>query len=94
MDFELKGKFAMVTGGSRGIGRAISLMLADHGANVVICGRTQESLDQTVADIKAKGVNAWGFQTDVSKVDQITKFVSDAADAAGTVPSLSKMASM
>lgn len=85
MDFELKGKVAMVTGGSRGIGRAISLMLADHGVNVVICGRTQESLDQTVADIKAKGVNAWGLQTDVSKVDEITKFVSDAVDTAGRI---------
>jgi len=85
MDFQLKGKVAMVTGGSRGIGRAISLMLADHGANVMICGRTQESLHRTVADIKAKGVNAWGLQTDVSKVDEITKFVSDTADATGQI---------
>lgn len=85
MDFGLKGKVAVVTGGSRGIGRAISLMLADQGTNIVICGRTQESLDQTVADIKAKGVNAWGFQTDVSKVDEITKFVDAAAAAAGQI---------
>lgn len=85
MDFELNGKTAIVTGGSRGIGRAISLMLADHGVNVVICGRTQESLDQTVADIQAKGVNAWGFQTDVSKVDEIERFVSLTVDATDQV---------
>lgn len=85
MDFELKGKVALVTGGSRGIGRAISLMLADHGADIVICGRTQESLDQTVSDIQAKGVQAWGFQTDVSKVDEIEKFISAAAEAAGKI---------
>lgn len=85
MDFELSGKTAIVTGGSRGIGRAISLMLADHGANVVICGRTQESLDQTVADIKGKGVNVWGFQTDVSKVEEIERFVGQATEAAGSI---------
>lgn len=85
MDFELSGKVALITGGSRGIGRAISLMLADQGVNVVICGRTQESLDETVADIKAKGVNAWGFQADVSKVDDIEKLVADAAGAAGKI---------
>lgn len=85
MDFELKDKVALVTGGSRGIGRAISLMLADHGANIVICGRTQESLDQTVADIKAKGVEARGFQADVSKVEDIERLVTDAAGAAGQI---------
>lgn len=85
MNFELNDKTAIVTGGSRGIGRAISLMLADHGANVVICGRTRESLDQTVADIQQRGVDAWGFQTDVSKVDDIERFVRDASDAAGRI---------
>lgn len=85
MDFELSGKVALVTGGSRGIGRAISLMLADQGVNVVICGRTQESLDTTVADIKTKGVDAWGFQADVSNVDDIARLVTDAAGAAGKI---------
>ena len=85
MDFELKDKVALVTGGSRGIGRAVALLLADHGAHVAICGRTQESLDQTVADIRSKNVNAWGFQTDVSQLEEIERFVGDAVDAAGRV---------
>ncbi|MEL0108365.1 MAG: SDR family oxidoreductase [Rhodospirillaceae bacterium] len=85
MDFGLSGKVAFVTGGSRGIGRAAALMLADHGASVVICGRTQETLDQNVADIRAKNVNAWGFQTDVSRTEEIEKFVDDATKAAGRV---------
>jgi len=85
MDFHLKDKVAFVTGGSRGIGRAVSLMLADHGVNVAICGRTQQSLDETVSDLKAKGVEAWGYQADVSRMEDVERFVSDATSNAGCV---------
>jgi len=85
MDLKLEGKTAIVTGGSRGIGRAVSLLLADHGADVVICGRTPESLDATVTEIRGKGVQAWGFQADVSRMEDIERFVSEAAHAAGRV---------
>lgn len=85
MDFLLKDKVAFVTGGSRGIGRAIALMLADHGMHVAICGRTPESLAETAADIRAKGVEAWEFQADVSQVDDLERFVADASAAAGRV---------
>jgi NAD(P)-dependent dehydrogenase (short-subunit alcohol dehydrogenase family) len=85
MDFKLKDKVAFVTGGSRGIGRAIALLLADQGVHVVICGRTRESLDKTVADIRSKHVNAWGFQTDVSHLEEIENFIGNALDAAGRV---------
>ncbi|MAN81181.1 MAG: short-chain dehydrogenase, partial [Magnetovibrio sp.] len=69
MDFELTGKTAFVTGGSRGIGRAIALTLAKQGANIALCGRTMESLEATAADIRALGVEAWPFQADVSKLE-------------------------
>ena len=85
MDFLLKDKVALVTGGSRGIGRAVSIMLADHGVNVAICGRTQKSLDQTVSDLKAKGIRAWGYQIDVSRMEDIERFVAEAASNAGRV---------
>ena len=85
MDFYLKDKVAFVTGGSRGIGRAIALMLADHGAKIIICGRSQESLDQTVAEIRDRNVDAWGFKTDVSQVDEIESFISNAIASAGCV---------
>ena len=85
MDFELKDKIALVTGGSRGIGRATALSLAGQGMHVAICGRTQESLDTTTADIKALGVNSWGFKTDVSKLEDIEALVSGTIDAAGRI---------
>ena len=71
MDFELKGKLVLVTGGSRGIGKSIALKLADQGADLVICGRNQDTLDKAVKDIQSKDVDVWGFQTDVSKSNEI-----------------------
>ena len=52
MDFQLQEKVALVTGGSRGIGRAIALTLASQGMHVAICGRNQETLDSTAAEIQ------------------------------------------
>ncbi len=76
---------ALVTGGSRGIGRGIALMLAEQGADVAICGRTMESLEKTAGDIRALGVRAWTHQTDVSDRDQVERFVAEAANAAGRI---------
>ncbi len=60
MDLGLKGRKAVVTGGSRGIGRAIADLLADEGADVAICARNAEQVATAVEALKAKGVNAWG----------------------------------
>ena len=65
MQFDLKGKVALVTGGGRGIGKSVSLALAREGANVALCGRTQETLDETAAEIRALGVEAWPIVADV-----------------------------
>ena len=85
MDFGLTDKVALVTGGSRGIGRAVALTLADQGMQVAICGRAPESLDATVADLHSRGVDAWGFQADVSRLDDVERFVREAVTAAGRV---------
>ncbi len=85
MDFHLKDKVALVTGGSRGIGRAVALTLAKEGVRVAICGRTQESLDETLTDLQGCGVDAWAFPADVSKLEDIESLVERTMGAAGQI---------
>lgn len=82
---EYAGKAALITGGSRGIGRAIALALARLGMDVAICGRSEDSLVKTCAEIEAAGVRAWGIRADVSKLEDIEKLVSDVKQAAGKI---------
>lgn len=63
--FRLDGKRALVTGASRGLGRAMALALAEAGADVVITGRTQESLDATTGELRARGRQAWAMRADM-----------------------------
>src|ERR1700744_4929003 len=66
--FSLAGKNAVVTGGSRGIGAAIALGLADAGADVVLTYREKQAEAQTIADqIKSKGRRALALQMDVTQ---------------------------
>ena len=71
MDLGIAGKFALVTGGSRGIGKQSALALAGEGVNVSICGRTQETLDVAVKEISSLGVKSFGFICDVSDSSQV-----------------------
>ena len=82
---EYAGKAALITGGSRGIGRAIALALARLGMDVAICGRSEESLAKTCGDIEAAGVRAWGIRADVSKLEDIERLVADVIQAAGKI---------
>ena len=52
----LEGKFALVTGGGRGIGKAVAIEFAKNGANVAVAARSKNELDQTVSDIEKYGV--------------------------------------
>jgi len=64
--FGLSGKRALITGASRGLGREMSLALAEAGADIVITGRTQNTLDHTAAEIRALGRQAWPIKTDMA----------------------------
>lgn len=69
----LNGKIAVVTGGTRGIGRAIAERLLREGCTVAICGRTQESADRAVTGMKSLG-RVTGYGADITKVDAVRKF--------------------
>jgi NAD(P)-dependent dehydrogenase (short-subunit alcohol dehydrogenase family) len=83
MDFDLKGRTALITGGSRGIGRAIGHALAAQGVNVAFCGRTPETLESTAGELREYGVGVWPVQADVSRLEEIQRFVGEAREAAG-----------
>jgi 3-oxoacyl-[acyl-carrier protein] reductase len=85
MDLGLKDKVAIVTGGSRGIGRAIALGLAAEGCNVAICARGEEKLRETEAEIKAKGVKTFAMPLDVTDGAAIEAFVERTASELGGV---------
>ena len=79
MDTKLKGKNALITGSSRGIGKSIALALAKEGCNIVINDITpaMEEAEKTVDEIKALGVNAEAFAADVSDYESVEKMVTE-----------------
>ncbi|UCH21685.1 MAG: SDR family oxidoreductase [Deltaproteobacteria bacterium] len=83
--YDLSGKVAIVTGGGKGIGRAIALGLAECGAKLILCSRTKEDLDHTAAEIKQKGREALPVVTDLMAGDQITNLVETAKNTYGRV---------
>lgn len=86
MQQDLSGKAAVVTGGSRGIGRAIAEVLAERGARVAIAYRDREDLAQeVVAGISATGGSGWAAQCDVADEASVNTFFEQAAAALGPV---------
>jgi len=82
---KLQDKIAIVTGGGRGIGRAIALLCAEEGARVAISARTAGQVTGVVDEIKAAGGEAIGMTCDVSVEDDVKKMVGQTVDAFGCV---------
>lgn len=83
MDLGLKGKNAIILGGTRGIGRAIADTLAKEGANVAVCARNADQVAAAVAELKALGVNATGASVDVTDGAALKAWIAAAASELG-----------
>ncbi len=85
MDLNLTGRVALVTASSLGIGQAIAMELAQEGCKVAICARRAEPLEATRAALEAAGAEAIAVQADMTKPEDIERFVQAAKDRFGTI---------
>ncbi len=85
MDFSLEGRVALVTGGSRGIGRSSALGLARAGADVVVASRKLSDLEKVSEEIRGLGRRSLAVAAHVAKMDQIKDLVSKVKDEFGKI---------
>jgi len=83
--FDLTGKTAIVTGGSRGIGKEMAEGLAEAGANLMLCARRAEWLDETINEFRSKGFRTSGQVCDVAKPDEVTAVVAESVRLYGSI---------
>jgi 3-oxoacyl-[acyl-carrier protein] reductase len=85
MDLGLQGKFAVVTGASRGIGRAIALRLAEEGAGVAICARGEPALREAEAELRTRAGSVYASACDVGNPEALDGFLEAARTSLGGV---------
>ena len=82
---KLKGKVALITGGGRGIGRAVALAYAKEGAALALCARTHSELEKTAAEARGCGVECEGWTCDVSQEDAVQALVEKVRERFGRI---------
>ena len=88
MDLDLAGKAVLVTGGSDGLGRAVCRSLVSEGASVALCARNVERLEATARDLRASGGNVLDVPADVTRLDDLRRFVDEAMERFGRIDGL------
>lgn len=88
MDLQIKGQKALITGGTKGIGRAIADALADEGSNVSICARNEDEVNAAVEALSAKGVTAFGRSVDIGDGEALAAWISASAEALGGIDTI------
>jgi len=83
--FDLKGKTALVTGGSRGLGLQIAEALGEQGAKLVLSSRKQTDLDEAVAHLKSRGIEASAIAADLSQESSVAPLVAEAMKRLGHI---------
>jgi NAD(P)-dependent dehydrogenase (short-subunit alcohol dehydrogenase family) len=82
---KLKGQTAIVTGGGKGIGRAICLALSREGADIVIVARTEKEIRETARMVEKEGRRALAVRTDIRREEEVIKMISKAVNAFGRI---------
>jgi len=90
--FFLKDRVAMVTGASRGLGRAIAIGMAEAGADIVMVSRGKSSLEKTSTMVKGTGRRSWVFPFDLSQIDKIHDWYEDVLKQVGQIDTLINVA--
>lgn len=83
--FSLKDKVSIITGGARGLGKAMALSLAQAGSNIVIADVDLAAAESTAADLAQEGVRALGVKVDVTSADEVQKMVDAVTNEFGTI---------